>query len=592
MGYKITYNTKGGILQTGLTNPTLNQDTLPSPLPWCIKENSTFLRWIDAGTQKTVVAGQSLTKDITLEAIYSSKVPQVSHPTILPIEPFAEMSYSTISLTLYGNVEIYNRVIAKVTDTTTTTAENVELGNNIYLLRNIDTIDNYVTSAKFILPHFFENNHKYNIQVALISEDYRIMSAYSQTAFFECYTDPTLEVYLDANYTQLLNTSKTTTFTSPKITLYPKFNSNDVNSPAILTQLKFSLRNQDTGDIIEDTDWLASTITSITFYNIPSVNYRVLWNFETNGGGKYSGNADIAVDYTLSSLQSSSITATNYAKEGYIKITTDIDFSALEDKLGFAADSFLLTRKIVSSSPITSAEEIKLMQIPTPKDPVTSDQFNFSVIDPFNQANVMYEYALYPCYNGEVAKVLPFTTQVYSYFRNAFICDAYTSFQMINGLSYITNTKNNTGLYDPYGATYPVVVSNSTIKYDTGEINFTSLSRSTTLARSSKVSEYDEVRNRIELNNFLTNKQPKILKDTMGNIWVVYITNDITNSYNNAMYNIISNTSYSWAEISDLSEKGLNKIGMLGRFAVVYTNGSSNSYYQICTIGKQNNIHM
>ena len=134
---------------------------------------------------------------------------------------------------------------------------------------------------------------------------------------------------------------------------------------------------------------------------------------------------------------------------------------------------------------------------------------------------------------------------------------------------------------------------NSSLQYNSGEIKVTSLSRSTTLNNySSQVSYYDEVRNRTQLNQFLTNKRPKILKDTLGNIWVVFITNDISNAFNSSMFNAISDTTYSWVEISDLSQKGLDRLGMLGRFGLVYADNTKNNYADITTIGNKNNIHM
>ena len=160
--------------------------------------------------------------------------------------------------------------------------------------------------------------------------------------------------------------------------------------------------------------------------------------------------------------------------------------------------------------------------------------------------------------------------------------------------SYSTyNTRNATGIYEPYGAIYPTVVTNSSLQYNSGEVKVSSLSRSTTLnIYSSQVSYYDEVRNRTQLNQFLTNKRPKILKDTLGNIWVVFITNDIGNAFNSSMFNAISDTTYSWVEISDLSQKGLDRLGMLGRFGLVYADNTKNNYADITTIGNKNNIHM
>lgn len=589
MAYKITYNLNGGILQTNIINPTLNQTNLPNPLPWCLKEGHKFIQWVDASTAKPVNAGQTLTSDITLNAIFQQQY-QISQPVLNPVISFDATTTNQLTLT-FALLGIPKKAVTKalinIVDVTTTIPANINLGDGIFdITYSSDSISEYVNIGLITINNIggttsntlFTNNHKYNISIALINFNNTIMSDYSQYVFFECYKTPKLDIYLDVNYQQVF-TNNTIIGTS-SFSIFPKFNTQDSESIASLGQMQFTLRTT-SGNTIEKTQWLTSDTSSLIFSNLNPDSYILSWSFYTSDRMLVDNNTiNFTITYNQSALENSQLVATNNACGGYITITSNISDADLAK-----ISTMVLARKSLDNIPVTPTSEIKLMTISSNK--------NFTMIDPYNQANVNYQYILYPYdINGNIME--PITTQVFSCFKNAFICDTYTSFMLVNGLSYSTyNTKNITGLYEPYGANYPTVVTNSSLKYNSGEIKVTSLSRSTTLnTYNSQVSYYDEVRNRIELNTFLTNKRPKILKDTLGNIWVVFITNDISNAFNASMFNAISDTTYSWVEISDLSQKGLDKLGMLGRFGLTYVDGTKNSYADITTIGNTNNIHM
>lgn len=99
-----------------------------------------------------------------------------------------------------------------------------------------------------------------------------------------------------------------------------------------------------------------------------------------------------------------------------------------------------------------------------------------------------------------------------------------------------------------------------------------------------------EVKNREMLNSFLTNRRPKILKDTLGNIWVIYVNGGANNSFNASLFNAINDTSYDWVEIVPLTQEGLDSVGMLGYFPLVYSDGTTNGL--TTTIGNSNNINI
>lgn len=588
MDFTITYSTDGGIVQTGVENPTINQLVLPTPLPWCIKSGYKFVKWQDS-EGNAVTPGQTLTSDIDLNAIFQEQyqIPQPYLNNKLPFDASTTQNVSFNFALLGIPKEAIIKAQLKIVDITTSTPVNVNLGDGIFNIQYFDSSSNiansdYVSSAYITIPNgtaIFQNNHKYNASIAFINYNNTIMSEYSQQIFFECYATPNLDLYLDESYTQKLGNSLT--LGSSTLTLYPKFEKNDTNSIATLGKMWFTLYYQN--NVIGQTGELTSDATSISFSNLTPTtsNYDLHWGFITSDGVEVSNYvSSIIVQYDQATLSNGQLIATNNACGGYITIKSNISDTDLAK-----ISTMVLARKSLDSVPTTPISEIKLMTIPTNK--------NFTIIDPYNQANVNYEYILYP-YDANGNLLEPITTQVFSYFKNAFICDAYTSFMMTNGLSYSTyNTRNATGIYEPYGAIYPTVVTNSSLQYNSGEVKVSSLSRSTTLNNySSQVSYYDEVRNRTQLNQFLTNKRPKILKDTLGNIWVVFITNDISNAFNSSMFNAISDTTYSWVEISDLSQKGLDRLGMLGRFGLVYTDNTKNNYADITTIGNKNNIHM
>ena len=95
MDYTITYSTDGGILQTGVENPTINQLVLPSPLPWCIKSGYKFVKWQDS-EGNAVTPGQTLTSDIDLNAIFQEQY-QIPQPYLNNKLPFDASTTQNVS---------------------------------------------------------------------------------------------------------------------------------------------------------------------------------------------------------------------------------------------------------------------------------------------------------------------------------------------------------------------------------------------------------------------------------------------------------------------------------------------------------------
>nr|DAT71133.1 MAG TPA: hypothetical protein [Caudoviricetes sp.] len=597
MAYSIQYQTYNGVLEDGFkSSTTQDKTTLPNPLPFCVKENNVFNGWfLDSAFSEPATAGATLTENVTLYAkfVNETDAERASYNLVQPlvgvITPF-DATYFTgginINVTLVGGVAV-DKLLIKVTDITTSTATKVNLNYNFY---DVTDIGDYIRTFNIFVSlkeNAVKNNHNYNLTVSSVSKDRLVLSTISQPVFFTCFAKPTLDFYTDST----LTTKFTGFIYNSTLNLYPVFNTQDTNSTATLGYYYVNLygRPQDGSAevLLQATPVLYNTGDPIQFNNIlPSgigsqfayLSYVLRYTFSTSDGMVIENSINCSATYDQAVLSSSYLELENYCG-GYIKITTKIDNDSWQN-----IGKVILTRKLLDNSPLTSNEEIALM--------TSTYKANFSMIDPYNQSGVVYEYTLYLYDNDGNLLSSTIHSKVYSSFENACVCDPYQLFTLKSGLQYGDYQKVAlTGVYEPYGAVYPTIVNNASISYNKGSITVTSLSRSTmTNYRDSGISYLDEVKNREMLNSFLTNRRPKILKDTLGSIWVIYVKGGTNNSFNSSLFNAINDTSYDWVEIVPLTQEGLDSVGMLGYFPLVYSDGTTNGL--TTTIGNSNNINI
>ena len=156
---------------------------------------------------------------------------------------------------------------------------------------------------------------------------------------------------------------------------------------------------------------------------------------------------------------------------------------------------------------------------------------------------------LHPTKSASIIEGNMVTTEVDTCFDGCFISDGKggTIFKLYNSVMYDTNTRNiRLGLLQPIGSQYPTIVKNS-------KVNYASMGVSATLCgynfeTTRKIDREDVIKQANDLQDFLTNGEPKILYDWNGNIYLMKISSSPTLSYSTTYTNGIVNISFNFVE--------------------------------------------
>ena len=180
------------------------------------------------------------------------------------------------------------------------------------------------------------------------------------------------------------------------------------------------------------------------------------------------------------------------------------------------------------------------------------EDLSFVITDNLNAYNVEYEYAFVPMMEDVEGSYI--IESILSKFEGVFICDIDTVFKFYGGVEYNGNDAvQQVGVFQPYNRKYPVIVSNSIVQYQTGNIGGWVLPEDyedTHVFDRAKIVKEKEL-----LLNFLMNKKPKILKDMNGNNWLVYFTGNPSITYDNNYGQGMLKVSATWTEVGDPNSK-------------------------------------
>lgn len=181
-----------------------------------------------------------------------------------------------------------------------------------------------------------------------------------------------------------------------------------------------------------------------------------------------------------------------------------------------------------------------------------SDITNLVFNDYFNRNNVEYEYAFVPVVEGIEGQYI--INDVFSQFDGIFIADINSIYKFYSDVSYGSSTRvQKVGVFEPIGKKYPIIVSNSLLNYNTGSVTGNILPKDYLINRV--LDRFEMVEERKAIEDFLTTKTAKVLKDWNGNIWCVFVIDSPTVNYV-ANYGMgISSVSFSWTEIGDLDNQ-------------------------------------
>lgn len=190
---------------------------------------------------------------------------------------------------------------------------------------------------------------------------------------------------------------------------------------------------------------------------------------------------------------------------------------------------------------------ITLFTIPISK---VSD-VDFVRYDYIAKNNETYEYAIVPVIGNTEGEYS--INSIKSEFYGIFITDNKSSYKFLEGASYSGNERSNqTGIFEPYGSKYPVVIKNGALSYNKGTLTGTVI----TFDTNQELDREGTIERLKAIENFLTEPTGKILKDFNGNIWLVSITDNIPVTYYSEVGMGFAQVSFNWNEIGNATDSG------------------------------------
>ena len=187
-----------------------------------------------------------------------------------------------------------------------------------------------------------------------------------------------------------------------------------------------------------------------------------------------------------------------------------------------------------------------------------------------NQYGKTYKYALVPLLTQQQSGVeveveggYTVSDEVQSVFDGVYIGDATGVQRLKAGVAYNNlNTNQQVGVIPTLGNKYPVIVSNGNIQYDTGSVS--GLIVPDDFYSNGNLSRLDISDKREAINDFLTNKKPKILKDWNGNIWLVVFTDNVDVSFDDNYGMGVATFTSGWTEVGDpTNQEDLQRTGLI-----------------------------
>lgn len=199
-----------------------------------------------------------------------------------------------------------------------------------------------------------------------------------------------------------------------------------------------------------------------------------------------------------------------------------------------------------------------------------ASDMDFTFIDFLNQYGKTYKYALVPLLTQtqsgvevEVEGGYTVSNEVQSVFDGVFIADSTGSQKCKANVGYGNVDMNQVvGSITPIGAKYPIIITNSHNQYHNGSISGTIVPDDYYF--NGNLSRIDMVNKRNELEQFLTNKRVKVIKDWNGNIWLVMIMGNVSCTFNNNYGMGIVDFSTNWTEVGDpTNQQDLQATGLI-----------------------------
>lgn len=481
-------------------------------------------------------------------------------PTINQINAFNATQGTTIDFNIIGGTELVrsNRIyIYDLSDNSLICTHLYVSTESIHELpANTDSSIIYESgksSADFV------NGAQYYAQIQTYTDTIGTQggSGLSVAKMFWCLVDPTLTI------TTIPSTISTTSYNVSAT--YTDTSASVVSN--IIQQYQFNLYSavgsllQSSGVVVGSGTQQGTSASYDIAYNFTGLNvgssYYVTVEVTTTQGmnvNAQSGTFTVSIDTpTLGEA-----TVVNNACDGYISV-----ISNLSEEYDESITNILVKRQDVAD---VSGTWLTLYSQPIAQ----ASDMDFTFIDFLNQYGKTYKYALVPLLTQtqsgvevEVEGGYTVSDEVQSVFDGVFIADSTGSQKCKANVGYGNVDMNQVvGSVTPIGAKYPIVITNSQNQYHNGSISGTIVPDDYYF--NGNLSRIDMVNKRSELEQFLTNKRAKIIKDWNGNIWLVMIMDNVSCTFNNNYGMGIVNFSTSWVEVGDpTNQQDLQATGLI-----------------------------
>jgi len=173
-------------------------------------------------------------------------------------------------------------------------------------------------------------------------------------------------------------------------------------------------------------------------------------------------------------------------------------------------DTILIKRRLVGTT-----DWITIFRIPVSN----SIDLNFTKIDRWCGYGD-YQYAVVPSLNGTEGQYA--TIDVQSRFNGFFLCNKDNTFKFLAEASYGgMEQRTNVGIFEPFGKEYPTVVQNAKTNYK--KFTFSAKLLSSSFYTTRQISPTEDRLLRESLLQVLATRKPMILKDYLGNSFMVTI---------------------------------------------------------------------
>lgn len=480
-------------------------------------------------------------------------------PTINQINAFNATQGTTIDFNIIGGTELVrsNRIyIYDLSDNSLICTHLYISTESIHELpANTDSSIVYESgksSADFV------NGAQYYAQIQTYTDTAGTQggSGLSVAKMFWCLVDPTLTI------TTIPSTISTTSYN-----VSATYNANTSVVSNIIQQYQFNLYSA-VGSLLQSSGVVVGSGTQ----QGTSTTYDISYNFSgLSVGSSYYVVVDVTTTQGMSvSTQSNTFTVSidtptlgeatvvNNACDGYISV-----ISNLSEEYDESITNILIKRQDVA--------DVSGTWLTLHSQPITqASDMNFTFIDFLNQYGKTYKYALVPLLTQtqsgvevEVEGGYTVSDEVQSIFDGVFIADSTGSQKCKANVGYGNVDMNQVvGSITPIGAKYPVVITNSKNQYHNGSISGTIVPDDYYF--NGNLSRIDMVNKRNELEQFLTNKRAKIIKDWNSNIWLVMITDNIGCNFNNNYGMGMVNFNANWIEVGDpTNQQDLQATGLI-----------------------------